>query len=81
MKTTTNLTPWFTNGEKPAHIGVYNVSCRKENQTGEWYSYWDGSFFHDFSWCIDRAYAYAKDDSRFTNTEGSWRGLVEKAED
>lgn len=84
MKTTPKLTPWFTNGEKPAYIGVYNVSCRKENQTGKYYSYWDGKQFNKFAFYVSDAY-----DKKYSNyegidcvlTEGSWRGLAEKSED
>ena len=81
MKTTPKLTPWFTNGEKPGHIGVYNVSCRKEDQSGEWYSYWDGSYFHHFSYDVEGAYYFSNCHSKYSNEEGSWRGLAEKSED
>lgn len=74
------LTPWFTNGEKPAYPGVYNVSCRKENQTGEWYSYWNGLHFCPFSRKLEGAYRYATSVERYTNEEGSWRGLANKPE-
>lgn len=80
---TPKLTPWFTNGEKPAHVGVYNVSCRKENQSGEYYSYWDGSYFYDFSRSIDMAYKYGNSNyerGKFSNVGGSWRGLAENPE-
>lgn len=81
MNPTPNLTPWFTKGEKPAHIGVYNVSCRKEGQTGWWYSYWDGSYFRMFSTDVDVAYDHSGSSwGHYTNEEGSWRGLAENAE-
>lgn len=78
---TNNTTTWFTNGEKPAYVGVYNVSCRKENQTGQWYSYWNGKGWHPFAITIDRAYVYSTHGSgEYTNEEGSWRGLASKPE-
>jgi hypothetical protein len=86
MKPTLKLTPWFTNGEKPDHIGVYNVSCQRENQTGDWYSYWNGERFYFFASDVEEAYREyyngctgGKSDS-FVLIEGSWRGLAEKSE-
>lgn len=82
MKTNPKLTTWFTNGEKPAYPGVYNVSCRKENQTGEWYSYWNGYEFTWFEHSVDAAYRerLIPGAGRIVLTEGSWRGLAEKPE-
>ena len=80
MKTNPKLTPWFTNGEKPVHIGVYNVSCQRENQSGEWYSYWDGSYFSPFAYNVEDAYDFSECSPKYSNEEGSWRGLAEKSE-
>jgi hypothetical protein len=81
MKTTPKLTPWFTNGEKPVHVGVYNVSCRREKQSGIWYAYWDGERFHFFESSVKCAYEMEVCESRdHVLTKGSWRGLAEKSE-
>lgn len=43
------LTPWFVNGKLPVRPGVYNVSCKTDEQSGKWFSYFDGKEFH--GWC------------------------------
>lgn len=80
------MTPWFANGEKPTRKGVYNVSCQREDQSGNWYSYWDGRRFNCFG--LDAAFALERAQEmaprRFYGTGhavlagGSWRGLAEK---
>lgn len=79
---TNNTTPWFTNGEKPAYVGVYNVSCQRKKQSGTWYSYWDGEYFHWF--CSDVTDAYYENRiggaGNAVLTKGSWRGLASKPE-
>lgn len=75
------LTPWFVNGEKPVRKGVYNVSCRKEHQSGQWYAYWDGE---RWSRAHDNIRQAAREDRRVANPrrwhiEGSWRGLTGQA--
>lgn len=81
------LTPWFVNGEKPARPGVYNVSCRRTNQSGEWYSPWNGKNFG----CFDRDPKQAELRRKMQGAgrnglgagnevlpSGSWRGLAEE---
>lgn len=78
MKPTNKTTPWFINGERPAYEGVYNVSCRKENQTGDWYGYWTGTGFKPWALSINKAYENAeryKDE--YPCLESSWCGLDE----
>ena len=76
------LTPWFVNGEKPTRKGVYNVSCRKKNQTGLWFARWDGKTWHTAALSTGRAEKItqkASDPQRW-NLDGSWRGLAEEPE-
>lgn len=40
------MTTWFSVDTPPVRKGVYNISCRNHDQTGDWYSYWDGEFWH-----------------------------------
>lgn len=66
-------TNWFVNGEKPVRIGVYNVSCQTQDQSGDWYSYWNGLEFGYFSLTQKGAY-----NERFEKTNAvveSWRGI------
>ena len=72
------LTPWFVCGELPARRGVYNVSCRCEDQSGEWYSYWDGQTFRWFDHDPQQAFADRADIGSGMRVlrNGSWRGLV-----
>ena len=84
---TQKLTEWFVNGEKPVHIGVYNVSCDKVDQSGEWFSWWNGRSFGPFTLWPERA-VEIRDDYKVrgrschagTNLlrRGSWRGLAEQ---
>ena len=69
MKTNPKLTPWFTKGEKPVHIGVYNVSCRKHDQTGNWYSYWNGKEFSYWCRSIEAAYTMFLRDTVYYRNE------------
>ena len=78
--TNPKLTPWFTKGEKPVHIGVYNVSCRKYDQTGNWYSYWDGNHFKSFGTSVAQAYYYSENGNYYSNEKGSWRGHTSNPE-
>ncbi|QXV72220.1 hypothetical protein Acf1_00023 [Acidovorax phage ACF1] len=73
------LANWFVNGEVPRGPGVYNVSCRKSEQSGDWYARWDGE-----RWFVaDRLRAVAAAEQRPTtpgnywHQTGSWRGLAE----
>lgn len=77
----TELTPWFVNGEKPARPGVYNVSCRKFDQTGYWFAKWDGN-----SWFVAKELVQLAEregnklgegDDRHWHVRGSWRGLAQ----
>lgn len=43
---TSEKTPWFVNGEKPAYVGVYEVRV----EMGRAYSYWDGKSFNEYLW-------------------------------
>lgn len=73
-------TDWFVNGEKPVRIGVYNISCRKYDQTGEWYVYWDGQgFCHDWTTDKNEAYQYylaSNGEHTLERHIGSWRGIL-----
>lgn len=78
------LTPWFVNGETPELPGVYNVSCRKERQTGDWFAKWDGKRWYYATWryeqqCYKKA-EREKQEARPWHENGSWRGLAEKPE-
>lgn len=33
---------WITDGTPPGSPGVYNVSCRKHTQSGDFFAHWDG---------------------------------------
>ena len=79
---TKKTTEWFISGEKPAYKGVYNVSCRKDNQSGYWYAYWDGEEFYWFDQYVDGAYNETRPGGAgsIVLTEGSWRGLAENPE-
>lgn len=74
------LTNWFVKGEAPWEPGVYNVSCRKTKQSGDWWARWDGRRW----FCASR---YKEGAARttlpasapnFWHHDGSWRGLAEK---
>ena len=82
MSAEPKLTPWFVNGEKPARPGVYNVSCRKENQSGHWYARWDGEQWFRARLSVDGAAGRALPETllNYWSDIGSWRGLAEKPE-
>lgn len=73
------LTPWFVDGEKPARPGVYNVSCRKEAQTGRYYGYWNGRFWvFGVAETPESAARLKQRVARgYVASNGSWRGLAE----
>jgi len=74
------LTPWFVDGEVPVLTGVYNVSCRKRAQSGDWFAQWDGVDWY----CAHMSVVHASRETRATHEprlwseEGSWRGLAKK---
>ena len=79
------LTPWFVNGEKPARPGIYNVRYEKSEQSGNWYSYWDGRKFGPFSarieWVLPTTARFGPKEwhaGRGLLRRGSWRGLAEE---
>ena len=75
------LTPWFVNGEKPARPGVYNVSCRKLDQSGDWWSHWNGEAWSDASTDKKKWQWRGYDlDGLFFSAKGSWRGLAQDPE-
>lgn len=80
------LTPWFVNGEKPLRPGVYNVSCQRSNQSGDWWSHWDGEDFGPFELKPEKAFSFRKcwEQGPHAGTNllllGSWRGLAENPE-
>lgn len=74
------LTPWFVDGSVPAREGVYNVSCRKRAQSGDWYARWDGATWycaHQSVWSALHE-GRAAERHRLWSEEGSWRGLAKK---
>lgn len=76
------MTPWFVNGEKPARPGVYNVSCRKTDQTGHWWASWDGETWYVASRQVTQGPRGAETGARtsrpnFWHKYGSWRGLAQ----
>lgn len=40
---------WITDGTPPGSPGVYNVSCRKHTQSGDFFAHWDG-----YAWSLAR---------------------------
>ena len=70
-------TPWFVNGEKPVRPGVYNVSCQKRDQSGGWWSLFDGrQWSSPWRLSADRVATMGK---KFVDrAPASWRGLAEK---
>jgi hypothetical protein len=68
------LTPWFVNGEMPKINGVYNVSCKKEDQSGNWFAkFKDGKWASNWRLSVDRANTDDEFDAIQTD---SWRGLA-----
>lgn len=72
------LTPWFVNGEKPARPGVYNVSCRRTDQTGLWYAKWNGKRWLVFSNSVAEANQRTVVSGLIDRRRGSWRGLAKQ---
>ena len=70
------LTQWFTSGVTPVHIGVYNISCRSSNQSGNWYAYWDGEYWGSWSYNPIQAECYKNSGSFKQELKWSWRGIV-----
>lgn len=77
------LTPWFPFTTPPVRPGVYNVSCRYENQTGLWYGRFDGerwSFWERAKGSHRNAIRSVDRNHCVLNTkEGTWRGLTKEA--
>ena len=77
------LTPWFVNGERPARPGVYNVSCRKLEQSGDWFARWDGEKWF-MAYYEPGAAAHcmlpAASSGDYWSRKGSWRGLTQNPE-
>lgn len=73
-----SLTPWFTTGEAPVHPGVYNVSCQKENQSGDWYARWDGERWFHAHTDVHNASRDKKAIISAWHWRGSWRGLIKE---
>lgn len=73
------LTPWFVNGEKPVHAGVYNVSCRTVKQSGDWYLAFNGEKWSDW-WALNHLRALSEAEHCGSLEPASWRGLAEKPE-
>ena len=72
---TSELTPWFVNGEKPAYVGVY-----RSNASGltDCYQHWDGRVWG--VWCdsVERAYKSRTIQSFVQSPH--WRGLAQNPE-
>lgn len=81
MSAAPKMTPWFVNGEVPWEPGVYNVSCRKQDQTGTWFAHWNGEAwgYGDTSPEAVQQEGYGIKPLHWSET-GSWRGLAEKPE-
>lgn len=75
------LTPWFVNGETSVRPGVYNVSCRTSDQSGEWWRYWDGQHWYHVGTSPKRAQMWYEDGliSERGLQGGSWRGIAKGA--
>ena len=76
MKTKEKLTPWFTNGEKPARPGVYQQMCGFGKELG--YQYWSGKRWYSWYEDPETAYKYKKLDRRYgyEHCGEKWRGLA-----
>lgn len=77
------FTPWFINGENPFRPGVYGVSRKRRDQSGNWYSHWNGKNFGPFGGTPQEALRMRRTWlSRGAGTRvlsgGSWRGLAEQ---
>lgn len=72
------FTPWFIDGEKPVRVGVYQVSCQREDQSGRWHAYWNGVKFCYLCESVEVAFINKDCDSIAGDkilTSGSWRGF------
>lgn len=71
------VTDWFEiDSTFPEQEGVYNVSCRSTNQTGDWYSYFDGVKFGYFAMSPQQAYYRRHNYTKAVAV--SWRGLTKE---
>lgn len=52
------MNEWRIKGEKPDIIGVINISCQTENQSGIWYAYFDGKQTGPWAKSPDKAVEY-----------------------
>lgn len=91
---TEKYTPWFSVDNPPTRPGVYNISCRDYDQTGHWFSYFDGYFW--YSWYsyaggVDKQFYINKAEDAFKSKSGAywvnggnfkenwtWRGLIKE---
>jgi hypothetical protein len=75
------LTQWFTSGEKPVHVGVYESGTRQNRGLqvifGGCFQYWNGKFFCLVSFSPQGA---AKESHNFKSAYQNepWRGLAAK---
>ena len=85
---------WITDGTPPGEPGVYNVSCRKHTQSGDFFAHWNGS-----AWSIARDWALVRPGYDWENASrlgggsetelprghwhinGSYRGLLKPYEE
>lgn len=72
--TAKKLTPWYPARIKPVRVGVYNVSCRASEQTGQWFAYWNGERFMYYHTDPRKAYRSRATFGCGADTK-SWRGL------
>ena len=71
---TASLTPWFTPGTKPAHVGVYQTVGQPRGYV--MYQHWDGYMWGYAESTLEGAVAFATNRSVFQGE--FWRGLSEK---
>lgn len=77
------VTKWFCSGELPSIEGVYNVSCKKTEQSGRWWSHWNGHNFGPFTSDRHEAELIREDYEGQDHAgscvldHGSWRGTTE----
>lgn len=69
------LTPWFPMATPPVRVGVYNVSCITKNQSGIWYSYWDGKSFNWYTYKPKDAFNEKNEGTGAGPSTKSWRGI------
>jgi hypothetical protein len=70
------LTEWFSIETPPVRKGVYNVSCNGTDQSGQWYSYWDGLRFNYYSYQNEAYEDYLNHGLGAGPATQSWRGLA-----